>query len=433
METSHESGIDLDTPAKTVTIDEISRVTGMRQRPPVGIETGAAHAIFEPENAEQIADLIRLCEEHAITLAPVGAGRTLATMRAEPVAIGVSMARMAALVAYEPDDMTVVAEAGMTMGALQDLLAARRQHLPLDPPQPATVTLGALVGAGRSGPCRLSEGTPRDLLIGVRFAGHGGRLVHGGGRVVKNVAGYDLMKVMTGSFGTLGIITEVTFRVRPLPERYRMVRIAFGTIDDAFGTARQINNSVPLIHLEVLSPGAAARVGYSAQAGNYVVSAGICGNRAETDYIAARIDEISAAPVEVLQLASALKEYRAMRDLVHAPGEIALQIAVPPSALERCVSAAGADFRAHAGSGVAQLFISADRPAEEIRDAVDQIRAIAVEARGHLRVTSMPSGLSGVLDIFGTPNAGVMALMRRLKLAFDPAGIFNPGSFVGGL
>jgi len=343
------------------------------------------------------------------------------------------MARMAAVVAYEPDDMTVVAEAGMTLGELQTHLATRRQHLPLDPPHPETVTLGAMVGAGRSGPCRLSEGTPRDLLIGVRFAGHGGRLVHGGGRVVKNVAGYDLMKVMTGSFGTLGVITEVTFRVRPLPERYRMVRIAFGTIDDAFGTARQINNLVPLIHLEVLSPAAAARADYSAQAENYVVVAGICGNRAETGYIAAQIAEVSAAPVEVIELASALKEYRAMRDLVPAPEEIALQIAVPPSALKQCLSAAGTEFRAHAGSGVAQLFMTADRPAEEIRDAVDQIRTIALEAHGHLRVTSIPPGLSGVLDVFGSPNAGAMALMRRLKLAFDPAGIFNPNSFVGGL
>ena len=411
METSHESANGRDpTPSKAdaLTIDDIGRSIGVHQRLPVGVEARAARAIFEPQSAEQIADLICVCEEHAITIAPIGAGRTLATMRAEPVAIGVSMARMAGLVAYEPDDMTVVAEAGMTLGALQEHLAAHRQHLPLDPPHPDTVTLGAMVGVGRSGPCRLSEGTPRDLLIGVRYAGHGGRLVHGGGRVVKNVAGYDLMKVMTGSFGTLGIITEVAFRVRPIPERYRMVRIAIDTIDQAFETAGRINAAVPLIYLEVLSPGAAARAGFNAEAGKFVVAAGICGSGVETDYITARITEVAGTPPEVIALASAIKGYRAIRDLGPMPGEVAMQIAVPPSALARCVSSAEVDFLAHAGSGVANLFMSGDRPAEEVRAAVDRIRATAVEARGHLRVTSIPPGLSGILDIFGTPDAGAM-------------------------
>src|SRR4029077_2806891 len=124
------------------------------------------------------------------------------------------------VIAYEPDDMTVIAEAGLTLASLNGLTATRGQRLPADPPHPDRVTLGALVAAAHAGPLRLSEGTVRDLLIGVRFVGHDARPIHGGGRVVKNVAGYDLMKVMTGSFGTLGIITETTFKVRPIPAHY---------------------------------------------------------------------------------------------------------------------------------------------------------------------------------------------------------------------
>src|SRR5260370_33767830 len=98
-------------------------------------------------------------------------------------------------------------------------MAAARQRLPLDPCDPGRTTLGALIGASHSGPLRLSEGTSRDLLIGIRFVGHGGVQIHGGGRVVKNGAGYDFMKGMGGSFGTPGIITEATVKVRPLPPR----------------------------------------------------------------------------------------------------------------------------------------------------------------------------------------------------------------------
>ncbi|MGH7905548.1 MAG: FAD-binding oxidoreductase, partial [Candidatus Binataceae bacterium] len=161
-----------------------------RLRRPAAHEALAAELIAEPQRAGELAEIVAKCESDSITIAPLGAGRTLAQLRASPVALGVSLRRMARIIAYEPEDMTVVAEAGLTLGALNDHMAARRQHLPLDPPDPPSITLGALIGAAKSGPLRLMEGTPRDLLIGIRFAGHGGRIVHGGGAVVKNVAGY---------------------------------------------------------------------------------------------------------------------------------------------------------------------------------------------------------------------------------------------------
>src|SRR6202035_3626289 len=146
------------------------------------------------------------------------------------------------------------AEAGLTLGALNELTGARSQRLPTDPPHPDRVTLGALVAAAHAGPLRLSEGGVRDLLIGMRFVGHDGRLIHGGGRVVKNVAGYDLMKVMTGSFGTLGIITETVFKVRPLPENYSLAITSFDDVADALAAARRAEEAATLSHLEVLSP-----------------------------------------------------------------------------------------------------------------------------------------------------------------------------------
>ncbi len=147
------------------------------------------------------------------------------------------------VIAYEPDDMTVIAEAGLTLGALNSLMATRGQRLPADPAHPDRTTLGALVAAAQAGPIRLSEGTVRDLLIGVRFVGHDARLVHGGGRVVKNVAGYDLMKVMVGSFGTLGIVTETTFKVSHVPQRYTVAIAPFPDPDTALRAATALHDA----------------------------------------------------------------------------------------------------------------------------------------------------------------------------------------------
>lgn len=198
--------------------NRLESIVGSDQvRAPSSIEARAADTIVEPASIEEICDLVRMCEADRIALAPIGAARSLAGMRRTPVALGISMKRLSRVVAHEPHDMTVVAESGITIGALNTSMAAARQRLPVDPCNPAITTLGSLVCASHSGPLRLSEGTSRDLLIGVRFVGHGGKLVHSGGRVVKNVAGYDLMKLMGGSFGTLGILTELTFKVRPVP------------------------------------------------------------------------------------------------------------------------------------------------------------------------------------------------------------------------
>ena len=177
-----------------------------------------------------------MCEVDRIPMAPIGAARSLSQIRARRC-VGISLRRLARIIAYEPDDMTVVAESGITVGELNAAIASPRQRLPVDPCNPNLTTLGSFIGAAHSGPLRLSEGTSRDLLIGIRFVGHGGRLVHGGGRVVKNVAGYDLMKLMGGSFGTLGIVTEATFKVRPIPNDYSLALVPFALASEAFAAA----------------------------------------------------------------------------------------------------------------------------------------------------------------------------------------------------
>lgn len=399
-------------------------------RPPLQSEALAVQLVTEPRSAEEIAQIVRKCEADALTLAPIATAHTLAQIRRVPAAVGVSLARMARILDYEPDDMTVVAEAGVTLDTLNRLTAPRGQRLPVDPAHADVVTLGVLVAAAKAGPIRLSEGIVRDLLIGIRFVGHEGRIVHGGGRVVKNVAGYDLMKVMTGSYGTLGIITETTFKVRPIPANYTLAIASCARAADALESARKADAAAPLIHLEVLSPALSAPFGH---AGRFVVMAGFGGSAPE---VAAQRESVAAAlgnSDEILDGAAATAVYERMRELDFADAAIVAQLAVLPASLAQALQDCGAEFRAHAGCGVARIFLAGERNADEVRSAVAHWREIAHGARGHLRIIAARPELREGLNFFDEPPAPALKLMRSLKLAFDPHGVFNPACFVGGL
>jgi glycolate oxidase FAD binding subunit len=400
-----------------------------RVRAPSGRESLAAQVIVEPHDTDEIAEIVRRCEADAIPLVPLGAGRTLAEIRRAPVTLGLAFTRLSRLVGYEPEDMTVIVEPGMTLARLNQYLAAQGQRLPLDPPDPGATTIGALLGAAHSGPLRLSEGTPRDLLIGVRFVGHGARLVHGGGRVVKNVAGYDLMKVMTGSFGTLGIITEATLKVRPIPEGYTIAIARFARSDDAFAAALKLHDALPLVHVEVLSAVLAAPFGYPDA---FVLLAGVAGNASEIAYQRDRVTEL-AGDSDFAQGARAIEIYERLRDIGSDCPALLAQLATPPAELGRCVQACGTEFRAHAASGVAQIFERAATSVVDARGTLARWRQAAHDARGHVRLLAAAPELRPHLDFFDEPPAGALKLMRRLKASFDPAGIFNPGCFVAEL
>jgi glycolate oxidase FAD binding subunit len=409
-----------------------SIVGGGCLRAPTNTEARAANLIVEPASVEEICEIVRMCEADRIALAPVGAARSLAGIRRSPVALGISMTRLSRIVAHEPHDMTVVAESGITVGDLNAAMSGSRQRLPVDPCNPAITTLGSLVCAAHSGPIRLSEGTSRDLLIGVRFVGHGGSVVHGGGRVVKNVAGYDLMKLMGGSFGTLGILTEVTFKVRPIPPEYCLALIPYARAADAFAAARILNDALPLSSLDILSPALATPFNSATE---FLLLVGFSGSPLEIGYQAERIRDLIGARGEILDGDSARSSYEQLRDIDFHSILLSAQIAVPPALLARALEGCGneTEFRAQAGSGVAQIISAETLTAESAAKTVARWREAARSARGNLRLLAADPAIRESLEFFDTPNDGALALMRRLKAAFDPAGIFNPGCFVGGI
>src|SRR5919108_3018793 len=173
-----------------------------------------------PGTAEDLADALRDASARGQPIVPWGAG-TLQHLGAPPPpdAVVLETGALGRLVDYTPGDLTITVEAGMPIDALQATLGEQGQWLPWDPPAPGAATVGGLLAAGASGPLRLGFGSPRDWVLGMRVALGDGRLVKSGGKVVKNVAGYETHKLHIGALGTLGVIIDVTFKVSPLPER----------------------------------------------------------------------------------------------------------------------------------------------------------------------------------------------------------------------
>jgi glycolate oxidase FAD binding subunit len=235
---------------------------------------------------------------------------------------------------------------------------------------------------------------------------------------------------MGGSFGTLGILTELTFKVRPVPPEYCLAVIPYERAADAFAAAHILNEALPLANLEILSPTLAARFNSTSQ---YLLLGGFCGSPLEIGYQAERIRDLIGARGEFLDDDIAQRSYELLRDLDVHTAPLAAQIAAPPAFLARVLETCGAEYRAHAGSGVAQIFIVGEPSAESAATTVARWREAAHSARGNLRLLAAHPTIRDSLEFFDTPNDGALAIMRRLKAAFDPAGIFNPGCFVGGI
>ena len=207
---------------------------------------------LQPSTADSLAAALALADRAELAVILHGGGSSLHVGRPpERYDLALDTRRLDRLIAYEPDDLTVTLETGMTVARLQALLAQRGQFLPFDVPFPTRATVGGALAAARSGPRRARFGGPRDWLIGCRVALPDGTLIRSGGRVVKNVSGYDLCKLFVGSFGTLGAIVEASFKLRPLPTADATLIFPAPDFDRALALAREIAATVNALHAVV--------------------------------------------------------------------------------------------------------------------------------------------------------------------------------------
>ncbi|MBI1928010.1 FAD-binding oxidoreductase, partial [Candidatus Poribacteria bacterium] len=201
-------------------------------------------AVVFPSTTAEIQDVLIYAADRKLSVIPSGNGTKLGFGNPpEKVDLVLSMSRLNQVLEYEPADLTVTVQAGIRLADFQAKLAENGQWLPLDPPYTDRATIGGIIAANSSGPSRLRYGTARDVVIGLQIIQPNASVAKSGGKVVKNVAGYDLNKLYVGSFGTLGIITEVTFKLSPLPEMERTVLLTFREIGQGANVALEITGS----------------------------------------------------------------------------------------------------------------------------------------------------------------------------------------------
>ena len=208
------------------------------------VDAAVPSVVVFPQNIEHIEAILRSANSYRTPVIPWGGGTRIHTGNvAESYTIAVDLNSLDYIEEYEPADLTIITGAGMTIAKLNEVLIEKNQFIPLNPPNPEKATIGGILASNAYGYLRDTYGTVRDMALGLRFVRADGTQIKGGGKVSKNVAGYDLTRLMTGSWGTLGIISEVALRVRPLPETKTTLIAGFGKLSSAAAAASDVLNA----------------------------------------------------------------------------------------------------------------------------------------------------------------------------------------------
>ncbi|HUK52157.1 MAG TPA: FAD-binding oxidoreductase [Candidatus Binatia bacterium] len=386
------------------------------------------HYVAEPADEKQLAAALRWANEAGVAVTPRGSGSKLdwgnAPARLDLI---LSTARLDRIVEHVWSDMTVIVEAGVTIRQLQRALGEHGQRLAIDPLWPERATIGGILSTNDSGTLRLRFGALRDLIIGVTLALPDGTLAKSGGKVVKNVAGYDLPKLATGALGTLGVITQAAFRLHPVPRGMRSLCFQAAGAQDAQRLILAFQDS-QLAHTSLQ-----ARVPFD---GPPRVDLRLEGTTAGIEAQSAIARKLAAGVKEEDCPADA---WDARQRLWEPAGGAAL---VKFSVLPSRISAACEAFRREGekagmrwtmvvqGTGLGWARLEDMRP-EALRSAILTLRRTLEGDTGSLAALERPAGLAD-LDAWGSAGDSY-PVMVRVKQQFDPRGTLNPGRFVGGI
>jgi glycolate oxidase FAD binding subunit len=403
------------------------------------VEGRAPRWVVAPGRVEEVSRCLALASAEGLAVAPLGRG-TRRHWGAPPRALDLVLAlhRLDRVLAHEPADLTVSVEAGITLGALETHLRSFRQFLPLDPARATASTVGGIIATGASGPYRARYGTVRDLLLGVTVVQADGTVVKGGGRVVKNVSGYDMPKLHVGALGTLGVLVAANLRLHPRPAAEASWRFDFASPEAALEAALGIMDApVVVSRLELLDRATLATLG--SRTGTPAALAVTVGSVAEgVRAQGARIAEIcartGAAPVPV---ADAEAWWTRVTDTTWpAGGEgLTLRIGTRPTDVVKAYRAVEAVVRgslraiAEVANGVLHLTVSGGGAESEL---VSRIREGLAPLGAPCLVEHAPAAGKASLDVWGDVGPA-LDLMRRLKAEFDPRGVLNPARYVGGI
>jgi glycolate dehydrogenase FAD-binding subunit len=385
--------------------------------------------VVEPGSVEEMSELMRLASREGLAIAPRGGGTKMHI--GDPpreLDLIVSTARLDEIIEHVPGDQVVRVQAGIKVGDLQEHLSDSDQLVAIDPPGRGT-TIGGIVATNSSGPRRYKYGTIRDLIIGITVVLSDGTVAKAGGKVVKNVAGYDLSKLFTGSLGTLGIIATANFRLHPIPEAARAVVVEIESPQEAQEAAQSI------MHSQVEASAVELHWGDDARLLTVLVEsipAGVEAKVESASFLLRPFGEVRSLDEEEMEFLGPLRPPELGDD------EAAIKIAAPPAELAGVLdSVLGAAERrgvksrmvARAASGVTLVGFSGGDQAE----FVEELREIWTRRGGSVVLQRASANLKKRVGTWSTGGRDDLSLMRRVKEKFDPRGTLNPGRFIGGI
>ena len=385
--------------------------------------------VVEPATVDEAAEAMRALAADRLAVVFVGGGTDL-ELGAPPTRLDAVLrtTRLAKIREHAPSDQIVAVEAGMTVAALQRALAPHGQRLALDPPEPERATVGGVVAANAFGPRRTRYGPVRDLVIGITIIRADGVVAHGGGKVVKNVAGFDLPRLLCGSLGTLGLVAEVVLRLHPLPEAS-----ATAVFEGLSGV--DVEETVPTLRGLAVEPTAVAALSAGAGFTLAIRFEGFApGVRDQLERTLARAG--GGARLEGAEEAALWARHDALR----GAGSARAKATFAPAALVKALDALaplraalqGGGLAVHPALGVAFLsgdLADADAAARAVASARAALRPLA---NGALVLVAAPAALRARVDVWG-PAPAAVEVMRRLKRELDPEARLAPGRFVGGI
>jgi glycolate dehydrogenase FAD-binding subunit len=440
-------------------------VTAPEELAAYAIDDLVPSAIVRPASAAEVAELVRFAAADKLAIVPLGSrSKCDVGMPISRYDIAVDLTMMREVAHYDAGDLTLSVDAGIPLRELEPFLRRHGQFLPLAVPCFESTTAGGTVASGIDSALRMQYGSARDFLIGAEFVDGTGQLCRSGGRVVKNVTGYDLHKLLIGSLGTLGIITRVNFRTFPLPDTSAGHWASFPGYESALAYRKSVEDSgLPLANLEVLSPEAATLVATNLknigvappvdlEGANWCVSVLYEGNedvvRRITDDLQGIAREARALANEALESAARETFGGQLREAFDSlrwssPDVLVCRIAIPEvtpqilaelsylvdSAMLRptiLVRAAGVIYFGASAEDVSETSIAA------LTKVVNGVKALAARLQGDATILHASSEVKARAvansNVAAKPNLG-----QRVKQAFDPAGMFAPGRIVGGL
>jgi len=418
------------------------------------VDEVAPALVVRPASQQEVASVAAACSAAGASMLPwtdnalIGLGNPPSRLD-----VVVSLDRLTRIVEFDYANLNVSVEAGVGLDALQAVLSAKQEFLPLDPAQPDQLKVGGLVQTNASGPNRLLYGSLRDWVLGLRVVLPGGERIRCGGKVIKNVSGYDMNKIFIGNLGTLGIVTEATFKLLPSPAMRATVVGVFARLSEVSAAVGRTLESFLLPEaLEALDPQALAALGPALGldgAPGYGLAVSMAGSRETVERqvrdFSTLFGEEKALKVGTLGAERADAAWRAIRDVqAKLPMErVIVKIAVPIGKTLDLLSAAEGLMRrhewrgavtAHAGSGIVRVGIEvgAGSALEPFREALLSLRREAEALDGSLVLEVAPLSLKRSLDAWGKVREG-FGVMRRLKAELDPHALLTPGRFLGGI